>query len=275
MSDKKIITTPWTSNGGPVFDTLTFAVGDVHGQANALEMALGHADELRAQDTKSEIIFTGDLIDRGPESLRSIELAVDACDRFDQGTLLPGNHELMMMLCLLRKGTREDFDRWYYNGGQALFHELDPHEETTISEVFDRIRERLDERFAQAIVQGPKHLVRNRVLFVHAGIHPHQDREDFLGQRRFGPPHEAHWAWIRQPFLSWEGGWQHHGLDLVVHGHTPATTSLIKDADEAVRLLDPVEDHRCICLDAGAMRVPQVVMAEFRGAEHRLHVAQA
>jgi serine/threonine protein phosphatase 1 len=274
MPNNKIITTPWSSNNGPVFDTPTFAIGDVHGQADALEHLLTHIDALRISDDDGEIIFTGDLIDRGPESLRSVDLAVQACLRFNHSAILPGNHEIMMMTCLLRKGTREDFDRWYYNGGAAVINEVDPCEEGTLSEAFDKISERLDQDFIDTIVKGPTYLIRNRVLFVHAGIHPQQDLDVFLSQDRFGPPQDSHWAWMRHPFLSWEGGWEHHDLDLVVHGHTPATTKFIVDEKEATFLLDKAEDFHCVCLDAGAMRVPQVCAVEFRGEEHRLHVAQ-
>lgn len=274
MSDIRHITTPWASNGGPVFNTPTFAIGDVHGQADALDATLTHIDQLRANDATGEIIFTGDLIDRGPESLRSINLAVEACARFEEGTILPGNHELMMMTCLLRKGTREDFDRWYYNGGKSIFNELDPHEESTINDVLDEIAKRLDSRFTEAMISGPTHLIRNRTLFVHAGIHPHQDLNIFLGQARFGYPSDGHWAWIRQPFLDWEGGWAQHELDLVVHGHSPVILRHIENVDEAAFLLDTVKKHHCVCVDAGAMRVPQVACVEFRGPEHRLHITQ-
>jgi serine/threonine protein phosphatase 1 len=275
LSESKIITTPWSSNCGPIFETPTFSIGDVHGQASALEHLLGHIDELRTDDADGEIIFTGDLIDRGAESLRSVDLAMDACDRFQKGIILPGNHEIMMMTCLMGNGTREDFDRWYYNGGAAVIKEVDPDEEGTISEAFDKLIKRLPSGFMATIVRGPKHIIRNRVLFVHAGIHPQQDLSAFLGQKRFGPPQENHWAWMRHPFLSWEGGWQQHGLDLVVHGHSPATTSLIEHEKGAAFLLDKVNDFRCVCLDAGAMRVPQVAAVEFRRGAHRLHVAQA
>ncbi len=274
MSSSKIITTPWAPNQGPDFDVPTFAIGDIHGQATALEALLNHLDTVCADDKTGEIIFTGDLIDRGPESFRSIGLALAACDRFHVGTILPGNHELMMMLCLLRKGTREDLDRWFHNGGEAMFDEVDPKGKTTSGQAFDLIKARLDPRFVEAIVEGDTHLVRNRVLFVHAGIHPEKNLSAYLDQPRFGPPHADHWAWMRHPFLSWEGGWAQHDLDLVVHGHSPATTKFIQDEAEAVFLLDKVDDFHCICLDAGSMSIPQVVAVEFRGPQHRLHVAQ-
>jgi serine/threonine protein phosphatase 1 len=274
MTNPKTLSTEWADNKGPIFDIPTFAIGDVHGQAGALERLLGHIDSLSLDDAEREIIFTGDLVDRGPESLRAIELAVEACDRFDVSTLLPGNHELMMMTCLMGEGRREDFSRWYDNGGKAVLNEVGPYEANNLDEAFKKIIDRLDTRFIDTIMRGPTHLIRNRTLFVHAGILPDENMQDFLSQSRFAPPHPMHWAWIRQPFLSWQGGWQDHGLDLVVHGHTPVTTRMIETTKDAAFLLDQVTDHSCICLDAGAMRVPQVVAVEFRGAEHRLHIAQ-
>ncbi len=164
---------------------------------------------------------------------------------------------------------------WYQNGGRQTLECIDPGENLSVQLALAVLREALPDGLEDMLRHGPTHLVRELVLFVHAGLHPHMDAQEFLGQPRFEFEDDAHWAWIRQPFLGWEGGWQAQGFDLVVHGHTPATTRLLTTAEEAAELLDVAAAHRAICLDAGAMRRPQVVAAEFTGDRHRLHVVPA
>lgn len=267
-----MLTTDWTPNYGPVFDAQVFAIGDVHGQADALEQLLDHIDSIPRAGHR-EIIFLGDLCDRGPDSLRAFELAWDASVRADQRHILPGNHELMML------GAFDDMPgilpMWYQNGGRQTLMCVDPGEDLHEKKALAALREALPEGLEDLLRHGPTHLVREGILFVHAGLHPEMDAQEFLGQDRFDFENDAHWAWIRQPFLDWEDGWEAHGIDLVVHGHTPATTRPLTTAEEAAELLDVVEAHRAICLDAGAMRRPQVVAVEFTGDQHRLIVAQA
>ena len=70
----------------------TIAIGDIHGNAKALQDLLGQlAAELTAADT---VVFLGDYIDRGPDSRGCIERIL----QFRAGTVakvvtLAGNHE--------------------------------------------------------------------------------------------------------------------------------------------------------------------------------------
>jgi hypothetical protein len=60
------------------------------------------------------------------------------------------------------------------------------------------------------------------ILFVHAGLDPTAEPSEFLNQSRFGAVNECHWAWIREPFLEWTGGWgdckKWIVVPLVIHG---------------------------------------------------------
>ncbi len=267
-----MLVTDWTSNYGPDFDTQVFAIGDVHGQADALERLLDHTYSI-PRAARREIIFLGDLGDRGPESLRAFKLAWDASARADERHILPGNHELMML------GAFDNLpgilQMWYHNGGRQTLMCVDPGEDLHEKKALAALREALPAGLEDLLRHGPTHLIRERVLFVHAGLHLEMEAEEFLGQDRFDFENDAHWAWIRQPFLGWESGWQAQGIDLVVHGHTPATTRPLATADEAAELLDVAAAHHAICLDAGAMRRPQVVAVEFARDRHRLHVVPA
>ena len=270
-----MIATDWKSNLGPNFSTQTFAVGDVHGQADALSELLDHIDEMPRTHEKREVIFTGDLIDRGPSSLRSMKLAVEAASRFDECNWLPGNHELVMAKCLSGKATRDEIAAWYAMGGHETLTEVstDPYSEDS----FQLLRDAVPDVFRDAIFKGPTHLVRNGVLFVHAGLDPNSDAKEFLARDRFKSESYIfnHWSCIRYRFLKWENDWERLGFKLVVHGHTPATNRPVKNCQEAEDLFDLVESHRRINVDAGAMSLAQVAAVEFSGTNHRIHVRPA
>lgn len=270
-----MITTDWKSNLGPDFSTQTFAIGDVHGQADALSELLDHIDALPRTYSKRELIFTGDLIDRGPSSLRSIKLAVDAASRFDDCNWLPGNHELVMAKCLSGKATRDELATWFAMGGHETLSEASTTPYSRDS--FQLLRNAVPDTFRDAIFRGPTHLVRNGVLFVHAGVDPNSVATEFLERDRFKAASYMynHWSCIRYRFLKWENGWKQLGFNLVVHGHTPATNRPVKNRQEAENLLEFVESHRRINIDVGAMSLAQVAAVEFSGTSHRLHVRPA
>ena len=56
----------------------TFAIGDIHGQADVLEGVLQQVAKTPRICQERKLIFLGDVIDRGPQSIRSVELLMDA-----------------------------------------------------------------------------------------------------------------------------------------------------------------------------------------------------
>ncbi|WP_299653568.1 metallophosphoesterase [uncultured Jannaschia sp.] len=101
-----------------------FAIGDVHGQADLLAGCLEViARTPRALGTERLVVFLGDLIDRGPDSLRAIGLMMNASRlaRADRVVLLPGNHEQVLLDAL--DGNAEP---WLAIGGKAVMREVDP-----------------------------------------------------------------------------------------------------------------------------------------------------
>lgn len=271
-----MLVTDWSPNHGPEFATQTFAIGDVHGQADALERLLDHIDTI-PRAGRREIIFLGDLCDRGPDSLRCFQLAWDASERADEHHILPGNHELTMMHVF--NGHRNFMISWENMGGRKTLACVGSSDEFDDDERVAKLRDALPDGLEDMLRRGATHLVREGVLFVHAGIHPMMEADEFLEQDRFvwrARFPDAHWAYIRQPFLDWEDGWEAQGFHLVVHGHSPATRRPLRSAEEAAQLLDVADKHRAICVDAGAaMKMPQVAAVEFLGTQHRLHVANA
>ncbi len=71
-------------------------IGDVHGCATELEDLLA---KLKFRPAKHELYFVGDVVNRGPESLKALRLAREVAT----GAVL-GNHELQLIGCA--EGTR-------------------------------------------------------------------------------------------------------------------------------------------------------------------------
>ena len=92
-------------NDGPVD-----VVGDVHADADGLEgllAALGYRRD-GAHPEGRRLVFTGDLVDRGPASLRVLDRVRRLVEAGHQAVL--GNHELNLLLGLKRHG-----NRWFWD----------------------------------------------------------------------------------------------------------------------------------------------------------------
>jgi serine/threonine protein phosphatase 1 len=176
---------------------LTFAIGDIHGCLEQLNLLLAACDRLRSGQG-ARFIFLGDYLDRGPHSKGVVDLLIKGGGKRDREFIcLRGNHEEM----LLRAANKNRFDRdlmtWWGNGGEQTL------ESYGVDDPADLPPEHLD--WVRSL---PSHACDPHRLFVHAGIRPgialaSQSDEDLL--------------WIREPFLS---SADNHGA-FVVHGHTP------------------------------------------------------
>lgn len=249
-----------------------FVIGDVHGRADQLAAIL---EAIRVKDRTAEkrvLVFLGDLIDRGPESLCAIRLALDAGDlaEADAMYILPGNHELALA-DVLNGG---DHHLWLANGGRAFLAET---AQGTATEPFSDVRERLassiPEAFIRAIHSAPSHVRIGDLLMVHAGLDPDASPEEHLDRHR--PLSDSHWAGIRHKFLCFTDGWDYgeegyfKGATVVVHGHTPAVREDLNLREDAMAEMDGIDDYRAICLDAGASTRPQIGWAHFYSCDEQ------
>lgn len=85
-----------------IVDEIAF-IGDVHGEARALEDVLG-----LAMQRVRRLVFLGDLVNRGPSSKRVLEIVAELrADSSFETVLLAGNHD-QALLEVLDGATRED-----------------------------------------------------------------------------------------------------------------------------------------------------------------------
>ena len=242
-----------------------FAIGDIHGGADLLAGLLDHAAALPRQAARRTIVQTGDLIDRGPRSLATLDLAADAALRAgaDAQVGLMGNHEQMLLYALSGDGWHhaQAYHLWIDNGGDAVLREL-LGAEWRLGHGPALVRDALGPRVA-FLRDLRSHWRSGDVVFVHAGLSPVIPPDEFLAtgwSHDFDTLREdEHWAWIRGPFLRAKS---HHGL-FVCHGHSPHDGLALAPAAAIAR-------HR-LNLDVGSTRTGLARMARFVGGDVTLY----
>ena len=203
--------------GGRLPERPLFAIGDIHGYSDALSRLLTHLAEYIPDAYPSEdvdLVFLGDLIDRGPDPLGVLELAgqglgVDSV----RETLLMGNHDWYLATAAgftQGKLAEREIGAWLTWGGSETLTAMNV-------EPYDGV-EAYQACFspaqAAALSRMQWRFTTGGVLCVHGGIDPLQPLE---AQQ----PRDL--MWMREPFLTAaatpEGAWP---FDVtVVHGHTP------------------------------------------------------
>ncbi len=255
-----------------------FAVGDIHGRTDLLRALLDEAAGEPKRRERRAIVFLGDLVDRGADSLGAIELAIGAGQliRADDEIALMGNHEAMMRLALDPTTPPEDaldaLATWLHNGGTAVVRQLagaalpDGPEQLLAA-----IRAALPETARRWLETLRPHWRSQGVLFVHAGVNPNVDLDAFLATPWNEPlaelDEERHWAWVRRPFLEASPGPDGFSGLFVVHGHTPL------DAQPNPSHADQIRRFR-LNLDAGSGLTGLAKMAVIRGSEAKVLTAR-
>ena len=210
-----------------------FAIGDIHGRPDLLAALLDAASAAPRREPRRKIVFLGDLIDRGPDSLGAIELSIAARAFIgaDERIALMGNHETMMRMALDRATpSRVAIDAlrtWMLNGGDEVLTEFIDADRppASLPELLEAARASLPVHVERWLEDLEPHSRSGEVLFVHAGVNPRFPLESFLAAPWNTPlaslDEDRHWAWVRAPFLGYNpgpGGWDGY---FVVHGHTP------------------------------------------------------
>jgi serine/threonine protein phosphatase 1 len=195
-----------------------YAVGDIHGRLDLLDRLLetiGEDDRGRGE-AETEIIFLGDLVDRGPDSKRVVDRLLSLRRSGRRVRFLIGNHEEVLLRAasgdaralrflariggrqtLLSYGiTEQEYDRLDYEELAALLNRRIPREHVEFLSSFENWIEVGD------------------YLFVHAGLRPGVAVAD---QKR------SDLCWIREDFLDHRESFG----KMVVHGH-----SITEEIDE-------------------------------------------
>jgi len=246
-----------------------FAIGDIHGCAEELGGLLGSIAHL-AHEAKGRrrLIYLGDMINRGPDSIGVLrQWAEDEAARgVDHIDRLMGNHEIMMMLAVIGGPHSDKAEAMWLSkrmGGQRLLDQMGAraghpaaHADQTL------LRTVLGDTVVHRLYGMRSHVRLGNTLFVHGGLDPHADPDEFL-TRPWTCFTEARWSWINHGFLDWKAGF---GGTLVVHGHTPP------DKHRRISGMDDphlFEGDR-LGLDGGSARTGIVTAAEIQDGRYRI-----
>ena len=261
-------------------DEEIIAIGDIHGRGDLLEALLDEAAKEPRQAAQRRVVFTGDLIDRGPDSLGALALARDAAVLIGaKETIgLMGNHEILMRLTLdpatPARVALAALDVWLGNGGDAVVEELIGPEAPGggAHRLLRRLREATPAPVAAWLSGLASHYRSGRVLFVHAGVNPTLPIEGFLELPWDTPldrfEEAAHWAWVRTPFLAHRPDAQGFQGYFVVHGHSPLDLGHTRGPAEQVRRFR-------LNLDGGSAMTGRAKMAILRGGLAEIVTARA
>jgi serine/threonine protein phosphatase 1 len=248
-----------------------FAIGDIHGRSDLFAALLDAAAREPRRAARRVIVLLGDLIDRGPDNLGTIDLAIDAARLAggDATIALMGNHETMMRLALDPATPPHEAIRaleiWLLNGGALTVGEIVRGAEAPadMPALLQRLRDGLPARIGAWLAGLKSHWRSGDLLFVHAGVNPRLELEAFLAAP-WNTPLDAlegsrHWAWVRWPFIDAEPGPEGFGGYFVIHGHTPV------DLTPGATHADQIRRFR-LNLDAGSVKTGVAEMAILRGA---------
>ena len=194
-----------------------YAVGDIHGRLDLLDRLLDDiaTDDAKREAAHTQIVFLGDLIDRGPESAGVVDRLLAYSKAAPPSRLLMGNHEEVFLRVLA--GDVKAMRFFLRIGGRATVMSYGFDAEEYASLDFEALTARLIERVPAehvAFLSAFEEMIEvGDYLFVHAGIRP---GIDLAAQKT------SDLRWIREEFL---GCRDDHGK-LVVHGH-----SITEDVD--------------------------------------------
>jgi len=204
------------ARGGP--DGLRiYAIGDVHGRLDLLELMFERIDADRARHPgRAHVeIALGDLIDRGPDSKGVIDLCI--ARKASRGlTALRGNHDQYMLGALSGPA---GIGRWLDWGGVEALASYgvvtgDPAlaDHAVLARAMPKIVPEAHQAFLRAMPLSIRH---GDLFFAHAGIRPGVPLEDQSAEDL---------TTIREPFQSDP---RDHGV-IVVHGHTPMDAPIVR-----------------------------------------------
>lgn len=211
---------------------MVYAIGDVHGRLDLLDILLGQVTADAAAlpaGREAELILLGDYIDRGPQSAEVVGRVIDL-----QGKARPpvralkGNHEAALVSFLADHRIGPAWSK--YGGSETLrsYGVRAPLQQDDL-DGWEAARRALDAALPPAhrdfYERLESYVVIGDYCFVHAGLRPgiaiaDQDESDLIG--------------IRHDFLGHKGSFEKK----VVYGHTPTREPV-------------VEPHR-IGIDTGA-----------------------
>ncbi|MEK6638882.1 MAG: metallophosphoesterase family protein [Pseudomonadota bacterium] len=188
-----------------------YAVGDIHGRRDLLDnlLSLIDADDEARGPAQTQLIFLGDLIDRGNDSRGVVERLIQLQKASGNVRLLTGNHE--ELLIRVYDGDKRATSLFHRVGGRETMlsygmSEAD-YDAVDLSELAELIPNHVPKAHIDFLTGFDDWIEAGDYLFVHAGIRPGLAIEE---------QETSDLRWIRRDFTEHRGAFSH----MVIHGHT-------------------------------------------------------
>ncbi len=220
-----------------------YAIGDIHGCAEELDMLLDMIAEDAGDPSNAELVFLGDYVDRGPDSKGVLDRLIMLQKKRAESVFLKGNHEAIMLDFL---SDPEDMYHWLDWGGEETLQSYG------ISQILGRPPEELAAELKTKMPAAHKSFLNSLslthaqgdYLFVHAGVRPGVDLAD---------QQEEDLLWIRKRFHN--ASPKERPDFVVVHGHQP--------------MKRPLDAGWRIAVDTGACWSGQLTAVVLEGKDRR------
>jgi len=232
---------------------VVYAVGDIHGRDDLLSR-LHHLIttdmESRAPGSHVQVIYLGDYIDRGPDSMAVINRLLDQPLPGAECIFLKGNHEDAMLKFL---DGHERGEAWLPLGAGATARSYGVRlrgqhgHALPTDDIRAEVRAALPERHLHFLRSLKLCHAVGDYLFVHAGIRPGHG----LGEQQ---PQDL--LWIRGDFLRSKRRHEH----IVVHGHAAASGVVVR--------------HNRICVDTMAYATDRLACLVLEGRSRRFIMSE-
>ncbi|MEM6415349.1 MAG: metallophosphoesterase [Pseudomonadota bacterium] len=193
-----------------------YVIGDVHGRFDLLDTLIKSiAADIEERNKngdmlQTEIVFLGDLIDRGPQSKDVVEFVRQLRVENGRTHLIMGNHEEMLL-----KGLYSDarlLNDWLRHGGAACAASYGLAPQKLLGQSAQTIQKRLRDTIPESHRNFLRHAVQSVIFgnffLTHAGVRPEIPINKQSGKDL---------RWIRNEFLESTAD---HGF-VIVHGHSP------------------------------------------------------
>ena len=224
-----------------------YAIGDIHGRRDLLDELLAQIarDEAARGGPPGELVFLGDLVDRGPDSAGVVDRLIALALARPGTRFLQGNHEEVFLAALA--GDAKALRMFVRIGGAETVQSYGVPADVYAAADYDELAALMVEAVPPAhrdfLASFDTMVVAGDYVFVHAGIRPGVALAD---------QQDADLRWIRDSFLDARGPFEKR----VVYGHTIV--------DEVVEL-----PHR-IGIDTGAYRTGVLTAMGFEGHQRWL-----
>lgn len=151
-----------------------WVVGDIHGRFDLLQHVL---QKHEAEGVSLPLVFVGDYIDRGPDSLGVIRKLASYQHQNDRQIIcLLGNHEQMLLEALAQPDT--SMMRWLRAGGDATLHSCairidEAKERSSLKGLAQKLGNSLGSELISWLTERPPIWISGNAAVTHAGANPH------------------------------------------------------------------------------------------------------